>query len=93
MLGMLGGTYIKLGKIDEAKKLLAELQTPPINNDKLFATGTIKNLLGETDESFKIFNKLIDEKYGVMIYMKVESDLFRDTKDPRFLHMLKKIGF
>ncbi len=43
MLGMLGVVYTKLGKTNDAKKLLAELESSPMNNDKLWAAMTIKS--------------------------------------------------
>ncbi|MFN2439014.1 MAG: tetratricopeptide repeat protein, partial [Chitinophagaceae bacterium] len=51
MVGLLGAAYIKQGKTDEAKKLLAELETPPVNNDKLFAIAVIKSNLGQAAEA------------------------------------------
>jgi hypothetical protein len=93
MVGMLGGIYAKLGKMDEVKKLLAELETPPVNNDKLYAKAVIKSALGQTDETFNILEKLLNEKYGILIYMKVDQQFFEDADNPRFKRMLQKLGF
>ena len=91
-LCILGAVYVKLGKIDQAKQLLSELQKPPINNDKLYAIAIIKSHLGQGDEAFKILDKLIDEKYGVMIYMNTDSTFFQQGGDPRFKMLLKKMN-
>jgi adenylate cyclase len=92
MLGMLGRVYISQGKNNEAKKLLAELETPPVNNDKLYAIAIIRNFLGERDAAFDIFEKLADDKYGIMIYMRVERTLFKSVDEERYNRLLKRMG-
>jgi TolB-like protein/class 3 adenylate cyclase/Flp pilus assembly protein TadD len=93
MLGVLGAAYAKQGKKDEAKKMLAELETPPLNNDKFYATAFIKLNLGQTTEALGIWEKLVDEKYGIMIYLKVEKGLFEEVfNNIRVRQMLVKMG-
>jgi lipopolysaccharide biosynthesis regulator YciM len=92
MLGMLGAVYTKLEKTNEAKTLLAELDLPPMNNDKLYAVMTIKGALGQSEEFFKDLQKLLNEKYGILIYMRVSRDFFKEHNDPRYHEILKKIG-
>ena len=92
ILGMLGRVLITQGKTDEAKKIQAELESPPMNNDKLYASAIIKNFLGQDDEAFKIFNKLVDEKYGVLIYMKVERSLFNHKNAAKYNELVKRMG-
>ena len=91
ILSMLGVVYANQGKMEEAKKLLAELELPPVNNDKLYAIATIKSNLGQSAEALNIFDKLVDEKYGIMIYMKVEKYFFPDNNNPRYQRMLEKM--
>lgn len=93
MLGILGKVYTKLGKPEEAKKILAELESPPMNNDKLHATSFIKSSLGQSEEALDIIDKLIDEKYGVIIYMQVEKEFTEKSDRQRYQQMLKKMGF
>lgn len=90
MLGMLGRVLYATGRKKETSELLAELETPPVNNDKLYAIAIIKDVIGE-DSAFTIFNKLADEKYGIMIYLKVERRLFSKAEDPRFQALLAKM--
>lgn len=92
MKGMLGRMLVATGRADEAKKLLSEMETPPVNNDKLYATGVIKYSLGQFDEAYAIFNRLVADKYGVMIYMKVEKPFFNNGNDPRYDALIRKIG-
>ena len=93
MLGMLGATYVKLGKIEEAKQLLAEFKMPPVNNDKLYAIAMIKSHLGESDEAFNIMEKLVDEKFGIMIYLNTDKSFFQQGGDLRYDVLLKKMKF
>ena len=91
ILGMLGVVYARQGKIDEAKKLLAALELPPVTNDKLYAAATIKTNIGQIDEAFSIFEKLIEEKYGIMVYLKVEQDFFPEIGPARYRRLLQKM--
>ena len=93
MLCILGAVYAKMGHLEKAKQLLAELQTPPLNNDKLYAIAIIKSHLGQGDEAYAILEKLIDEKYGIMIYMNTDSTFFQQGGDLRFRTLLKKMNF
>ncbi len=92
MLAMLGAVYAKQGRKDEANKLLAELELPPLNNDRLYGIAVIKNNLGQLDQALHIFEKLVDEKYGIMVYIKVEKRLFQDNNNAGYQRMLKKMG-
>ncbi|MCW3093296.1 MAG: Adenylate cyclase [Ferruginibacter sp.] len=92
MVGMLAVSYEKQGKKAEVDKLLAEMQAPPINNDKLYAVGMIKATRGKIDEAFDIFEKLAKEKYGLLVYMKVQREFYPFNKEPRYYRLLQTIG-
>jgi adenylate cyclase len=92
MVALMGSNYVKMGRRDEALKLLKELQQPPMNNDKLYAIATIQIALGGFDENFWIMEKLVKEKYGIMIYMKVQREYFEYARNPRFEKLIKEIG-
>jgi adenylate cyclase len=92
MLSVLGSVYATMGRVEDAKELLNELQTPPMNNDKLYATAVIKNHLGQRDEAFRIMEKLVDEKYGIMIYMNTDTSFFQPGGDSRYKKLLQKMN-
>ncbi|MDQ3681531.1 MAG: tetratricopeptide repeat protein [Bacteroidota bacterium] len=92
MLGVLGAVYAKMGNTNEAKKLLSELELPPLNNDKLYGIAVIKSNLGQMDKALNILEKLTDEKYGIMIYMKVEQRFFHEPDNPTYQRIGRKIG-
>ncbi len=93
MVCMLGAVYAKMGKTEEAKKMVAEFQAPPVNNDKLYSIAIIKSHLGEADEAFRIMEKLVNEKYGIMVYMNTDKTFFQQGGDPRYEMLLKKMNF
>ena len=93
MLSMLAAVQTKLGRPEESRQLLAELETPPLNNDKLYAIALIKSALGQTDEAFDILEKLVNEKYGLMIYMNADKSYFEQSNNPRYQNMLQKMNF
>lgn len=91
MLCILGSAYVKLGRVEEARQLLAELERPPMNNDKLYATAIIKSHLGQGDEAYRILEKLVDEKYGLLIYMNTDSSFFQQGGDARYGRLIEKM--
>ena len=92
MLSMLAAVYAKMGNTKEAKQLLAELNIPPPSNDKLYAIAIIKSHLGESEEAFHIMDKLVDEKYGIMIYMNTDRSFFALGDDSRYEKLLQKMN-
>ena len=62
-----------------------------MNNDKLYATVVIKGVLGESEEVWKIFDKLLADKYGILIYAKVEKSFFPYHDQQNYEMMLKKM--
>lgn len=93
VLGMLGCAYVQMGKTLEIDQLLAEIESPPMNDDKLYAISLIKFSLGKSEEALSTFEQLLEAKYGILIYMKIEQELFAGSDHPRYQRMLKKMGF
>jgi hypothetical protein len=45
------------------------------------------------EEAYDILNRLADEKYGILIYMKVEKDQFQSISSAgRYQQLLKKMN-
>lgn len=91
MLCILGSAYVKVGRVEEAKQLRAELQQAPINNDKLYAIAIINSHLGEADEAYRILERLVDEKYGLLIYMNTDTTFFQQGGDVRYRRLIEKM--
>lgn len=91
MLGILGAIYAIQGKTTEMNMLLTELESPPMNNDRLYAIAVIKSILNPA-EALNILEKLLDEKYGLMIYTKVQKDFFEQIDKSRYQQIIQKTG-
>ena len=93
ILGFLSAAYYKSGKTEAAKKILDELESAPVTNDKLYAISFVKSTIGQIDESMDLLDSLYAQKYGLLIYSKVERNTFGGSNNPRFQQLLKKMGF
>ena len=91
MLGILGSAYVKTGNPEETQKILTELESAPVSNDKLYAISFIKSYMGRTEEALDILEKLLADKYGILIYMKVEKYMVPENNNPRYKKMLAKM--
>lgn len=93
MLAILGSIYGQTGRQAEAQKLLKELETPPETYDKIYARSPILANLNRTDEAIEILEKLIDVKYGILIYLNVERGFYGEKYAKRVRPLIKKMGF
>jgi adenylate cyclase len=91
ILAAMGTNYSRIGRTAEARKLLAELQAPPVNNEKMYAATMIQSSLGQTEEAYTILEKLVKEKYGALVYMKVEKEQMLDTASSRYKRLLQEM--
>lgn len=92
MLGTLGMAYARMGQPAKARQLLAELEKPPHNNDKLHAISLIKHSLGQEEEALAIMEKLLADRYGLLIFMKVQQQTIFGLDGPRYKRMLRKMN-
>lgn len=92
-LALLGINYWRQGKTKEANEILKELEKEPVNNDKLYAIASIKSNMGKIDEALEIYEKLAAEKFGILIYFKVEREMIDRHSNPRYDTILRKLGF
>jgi eukaryotic-like serine/threonine-protein kinase len=90
----LGLAYGMAGQKDEARRLLAALQTqsklryvPP------YFLATVYVGLGEKDQAFALLEKGYAERDPYLTYLKVEPALDPLRSDPRFQQLLQRVGF
>jgi tetratricopeptide (TPR) repeat protein len=91
--GFLGQVYASAGKTDAAVEILNELRAeaknhyvPPVAFAVVYAG------LGQTDDAFDWLGKAVDERDGLLIYLKVGSVFDSLRSDPRFSAILTKVG-
>jgi tetratricopeptide (TPR) repeat protein/TolB-like protein len=91
--GYLGQVYAEAGKTEAAVEILHELRTtlrhsyvPPVAFAFVYAG------LGKIDDAFHWLEKAVDERDGLLIYLKVGSAFDRLRSDPRFAGILGRVG-
>lgn len=98
VVAFLAIVYIHERKLDEANKLLEELEQQPGNNDKLYGVSMIKQAQGKEDEAMDIIEKLYEDKYGLLIFLNAERLMFREgmfhgKNNERLKKIIMKMGF
>ena len=86
-------TYARLGKIDEARKVLSELIT--IANTRYFPGEQIASVyvaLGDNDEAFRWLDRAIKEHSGPIHCIGFAREFRPLRSDPRFPDLLRRIG-
>jgi serine/threonine protein kinase/tetratricopeptide (TPR) repeat protein len=88
-----GYFYALSGKHQEARNVLEELKAmishryvPAYFFAKIFIG------LGETGSAFNYLNKALEERYGLLAYMKVEPELETLRQDARFSELARQVG-
>ena len=91
--GFLGQVFASAGKTEDASRILNELfatarnrYVPPVAFAVVYAG------LGKTDDAFHWLGKAVDERDGLLIYLKVGSVFDSLRSDPRFSLILTRVG-
>jgi eukaryotic-like serine/threonine-protein kinase len=91
--GYLGQVYALAGKTEDAVEILHELRAastrgyvPPVALAFVYAG------LGKIDDAFHWLEKAVDERDGLLIYLKVGSAFDNLRSDPRFSAILTRVG-
>ena len=93
VLGFLGHTYARAGDLENARKILQELEelsrriyVPP------FSIGLIYGSLGETTEAFEWFEKAYAAQNEWLNWLKVTPEIDSLRADPRFTDLLIRLN-
>ncbi|MCW9097532.1 MAG: hypothetical protein OQJ93_09090, partial [Ignavibacteriaceae bacterium] len=92
LLAHLAYTYAIAGKKDEAIKILQEF-TERSKTEDIASFNYVPIYIGlkDYDKVFALLNKSYEEKYGLLLYLKVDH-MFEDLKsDPRYEELVEKI--
>jgi tetratricopeptide (TPR) repeat protein len=88
--GDVGYTYIKMGRMSEARRVLDKLLEDPKSNS--WGTARLCFLLGEKDEGFAWLGKAFEDRYYYLWGLKSDPDFEGARRDTRFLEILQKMG-
>jgi len=86
--------FAKIGKAEEARRLLAELEERPKEEEYVYPSriALILFVLGEVDRGFEWLEKAYEEHDGNLPFLRA-NPLYDSVKsDPRYLSILKRMG-
>ena len=89
--GHRGHTLARLGRVDEARKVLAELDLANSSVPANYETGVVHAALGERDRAFASLNRAVDCYETATLWLKVDDRLEPLQSDPRFGGLLKRL--
>jgi tetratricopeptide (TPR) repeat protein len=94
ILGHLGNTCARAGRVREARECLRELKER-LEEDTigLFEVALIYAGLGEKDQAFEWLDKAYEERDKGLMYLKAEPALDPLRSDPRFQDLLRRMNF
>jgi serine/threonine-protein kinase len=89
-----GNTYAKMGKLDEARKILKNYIERAKQGDyrPSYGIAILSFLLGEEEQGFRWLEKAYEYKDEGMVFLKVGRAFDSVRSDLRFKAMLKKVG-
>lgn len=94
VVSLLGHAYAASGKKDRAERVLTELKDQSTRSYvSPFNVAIIYAALGEKDQAFDWLEKAYEDRSLWMVFLKVDPRLDSIRPDPRFRHMLGRLGF
>jgi tetratricopeptide (TPR) repeat protein len=92
-LATLAWAYAKLGKNDEAMKIIGQLKMRPKENSRvpLYIAG-IYAALGAKDQSFEWLQTAYEKRSPGVVYLKCETEFNPLHSDPRYADLLRRMG-
>jgi adenylate cyclase len=84
--------YLQKTLRDHHEEVLKKLNQPDITIQELFVGVTSYAAQGEKDKAFELLNKLYEERYGMLIWLKVEHGCDPLRSDPRFDDLMRRVG-
>lgn len=92
MLSVLGYTYAVSGQDAEAQRCIDELQPAAERGDVSAMLMTYPYAgLGDADRAFEWLERALEERSGLLIYLKVEPMFDRLRGDPRFTTLMRRL--
>src|SRR5262249_51757143 len=90
----LGHAYAISGRKSEAREILGELEeTAKVRYVSPYDIATVYAALGEKDQAFNWLHKAYDERSDWLAYLKVNPVFDNLRSDPRFIDLLRRVGF
>jgi len=82
------------GKTDEAQKILAQLKEPSARRYvSPYGVAMIYAGLGDKEQTLAWLEKAHQQRFWQMVFLKVEPELDDLRSDPRFVDLMRRVGF
>jgi serine/threonine-protein kinase len=92
-LAYLGNAYGRMGKRNEAQRILDELiALSQREYVSAYAIAMVYIGLGDKDQAFEWLNKACEERSDFLVHLKVDPDFDPLRSDSRFAELMKKVG-
>jgi DNA-binding winged helix-turn-helix (wHTH) protein/TolB-like protein/tetratricopeptide (TPR) repeat protein len=92
-LATLGAVYVRAGRPDDARTLLASLQAQSADTHvPAGAMAILHNALGEHERALDLLEQALDERDLRLTFLKVERGWDNLRDDPRFIAILRAVG-
>jgi serine/threonine-protein kinase len=93
-ISTIGYAFARSGRIQEARGVLNELEARAANRYvPSYTLSQIYNALGEKEKSLSLLEKAFDDKDALMVFLKVDSKWDNLRSEPRFVDLVKRMGF
>jgi len=93
ILGHVGNTYARAGRVAESRECLRELKETREGGVGAYEVALIHAGLGEKDQAFEWLDKAYEEHDKGLVYLKVDPPLDPLRSDPRFEDLLRRMNF
>lgn len=89
----LGYVYGVAGSREQALRILADLQTPPMNRDVLpFHLAMVYAGLADNDQALAWLERAVDERFNWVVWLQTEPVFARLRSDSRFIRLARRVG-
>ena len=90
--GTVGYILAKMGRTDESKKVLADLEARKDKPFLSYATSQVYLGLGEKNRALELLEKAFEQREPLMVFLKVEPKWNELRSEPRFIDLMKRIN-
>jgi len=83
----------KMGRMQEAKQVLAELESRKDKPFLAYATAQVHMALGDKERAIDLLEQAYKQREPLMVFMKVEPKWNELRSEPRFIELMNKMNF
>jgi tetratricopeptide (TPR) repeat protein len=94
VLAALARVHVRWGKMEEARRLLAQLEERSKRDYVTpYGVATVYAALGDKNQAFRLLDKAYDDRCEDLLLLLVDPRVDSLRSDPRFRELLRRVGF